>query len=605
MRRKKGLSLSEVARGAGLSRRELVAYERGKVPIPESDLWVLAGSCGVDVAELVPSTDVDGAGARRRSPRRASVTPSPSSAATTRIRASRRTSARSHKLQALPPGKRIPVKDRELDAIAVALGGTPASVEQKLQDVLHVSPDEAQRLRAMIVAPPGGRGKPKAIAAASAPVPEPTPAPAPPRGADVPRGAGDPDADAVAPPTYEEPVQTLPVAPAPFLDTPLEAGAGHNVDVFAELARLPEPLPLGDPAGPVPDLLAPPTGTFSDDTFAASPFAPANVGAPPEAAVELVDSAPGALTTPTAFGLAADAPPIDVAMRQGSDRWDFGAPPLTPRAPETEPAWETNGWQPPEPPGAETGGPVAFWEGTDDWTPTEDDPATPEAHVDDDARGGRDRDRGRDRGRDRRDPGADAVGVRLGARTVGAGGAGRGPRRHRPVDRRRVAARARGRRRPVGARARPGGREHRVLRRLGHGRDRAGAAGSSGDAGTGVGRRAAAGVGRRDPLETAEAPTTDVDTDTDADTPLDVEEPEPQPVWDTATRWRPSRPTDRHRHRRRHAGGRRGRPSRSPSGTPCDTLDTVETIEETDTDTDADMPVDVDGRPSRSQSGTP
>src|ERR1700716_1167091 len=56
VRRKKGLSLSEVARGAGLSRRELVAYERGKVPIPESDLWVLAGSCGVDVSELMPRT---------------------------------------------------------------------------------------------------------------------------------------------------------------------------------------------------------------------------------------------------------------------------------------------------------------------------------------------------------------------------------------------------------------------------------------------------------------------------------------------------------------------------------------------------------------------
>src|SRR3954451_13383584 len=54
VRRNKGLSLSEVARGAGLSRRELVAYERGKVPISESDLWVLAGSCGVDVSELTP-----------------------------------------------------------------------------------------------------------------------------------------------------------------------------------------------------------------------------------------------------------------------------------------------------------------------------------------------------------------------------------------------------------------------------------------------------------------------------------------------------------------------------------------------------------------------
>ena len=59
VRRRKGLSLSEVARGAGLSRRELVAYERGKVEIPESDLWVLAGSCGVDVSELVPERAVN------------------------------------------------------------------------------------------------------------------------------------------------------------------------------------------------------------------------------------------------------------------------------------------------------------------------------------------------------------------------------------------------------------------------------------------------------------------------------------------------------------------------------------------------------------------
>ena len=57
VRRRKGLSLSEVARGAGLTRRELNAYEKGRTAIPDSDLFVLAGSCGVDVAELrVPTT---------------------------------------------------------------------------------------------------------------------------------------------------------------------------------------------------------------------------------------------------------------------------------------------------------------------------------------------------------------------------------------------------------------------------------------------------------------------------------------------------------------------------------------------------------------------
>src|SRR5437879_10718746 len=64
VRRRKGLSLSEVARGAGLTRRELNAYEKGRIPIPDSDLFVLAGSCGCDVAELrVPTTAAElGAG---------------------------------------------------------------------------------------------------------------------------------------------------------------------------------------------------------------------------------------------------------------------------------------------------------------------------------------------------------------------------------------------------------------------------------------------------------------------------------------------------------------------------------------------------------------
>jgi transcriptional regulator with XRE-family HTH domain len=54
VRRQQGLSRSEVARSAGLTRRELAAYERGRVPVPDSDLWCLAGSCGVDVGDLLP-----------------------------------------------------------------------------------------------------------------------------------------------------------------------------------------------------------------------------------------------------------------------------------------------------------------------------------------------------------------------------------------------------------------------------------------------------------------------------------------------------------------------------------------------------------------------
>jgi transcriptional regulator with XRE-family HTH domain len=409
VRRKKGLSLSEVARGAGLSRRELVAYERGKVPIPESDLWVLAGSCGVDVAELLPTNVTKELSV-------ASPAPSTIGDAVTQLRRTQEDAGITpylhtlQKLQALPPGKRIPVKERELEAIAVALGSTPRSIEEKLQEVLHVSPDEAERLRAMILVPPSGRGKPRALAAAPSsaptytPVSAPTPAPATepepqpevfsPDGfapaAFAPTAFGtDPGS---APETSAEPdevLQTFPAAPAAFSDAPLDAPIdpvhGHNVDVFEELARLPEPVPLGDPSAPLPDLLAP------QDPFEMPPLVGAPTG-PPEGAVELVDSA---MTTPGTVArtgsspdatpwTAADAPPIDVAMREGgSATWNLGQPPLAPPTRHDATAWETSGWQPPAPDGA-PGAPGGFWEGTDDWTPPpsgapHDD--TPVAHA--------------------------------------------------------------------------------------------------------------------------------------------------------------------------------------------------------------------------------
>jgi transcriptional regulator with XRE-family HTH domain len=370
VRRKKGLSLSEVARGAGLSRRELVAYERGKIPIPENDLWVLAGSCGVDVAELVPETSsrelVVAAGSTTVGD---TVTQLRKSQADVGLAPYLHTL---HKLQALPPGKRVPVKERELNTIADALGREPAAIERRLQEVLQVSPDEAARLRAMILAPPSGRGAPRALAASTPAMSAPAPAPAAAMTAATP-----------AMPAFSEPLSTSPVAPAAFLDAPrdapVDATNGHNVDVFAELARLPEPVPLGDPAAPVPDLLAP------QDPFAGLPLVVVPATGPPEGTVELVDPVPaaggyssGASTDApdqdhaAAARSAADAPPIDVAQRQGSDVWDWGEPPV--RAPEA-PApdlgpWDSE-WQPPAPPGDGNGAPAGFWEATDDWAPTE------------------------------------------------------------------------------------------------------------------------------------------------------------------------------------------------------------------------------------------
>lgn len=53
VRRRQGLSRAHVAHSAGLTKRELAAYENGRVAVPEADLCSLAGSCGVEVDELI------------------------------------------------------------------------------------------------------------------------------------------------------------------------------------------------------------------------------------------------------------------------------------------------------------------------------------------------------------------------------------------------------------------------------------------------------------------------------------------------------------------------------------------------------------------------
>jgi transcriptional regulator with XRE-family HTH domain len=59
LRRAHGLSRAQVARSAGLSRRELRRYERGRM-VSTAELRAIAGSCGVDVDELVVGPADDG-----------------------------------------------------------------------------------------------------------------------------------------------------------------------------------------------------------------------------------------------------------------------------------------------------------------------------------------------------------------------------------------------------------------------------------------------------------------------------------------------------------------------------------------------------------------
>ena len=160
VRKQQGLSRSAVARSAGLTRRELVAYERGRVAVPESDLWCLAGSCGVDVGELLPSRD----------PLQISSDLSTIGIGDTvrRLRNPgepdgllREYLSMIYELRNLPPGSRVPLRNSDLAALADALGGTPENIERRLVELIGASPAEAARLRAMILPPlslPSGMG---------------------------------------------------------------------------------------------------------------------------------------------------------------------------------------------------------------------------------------------------------------------------------------------------------------------------------------------------------------------------------------------------------------------------------------------------------------
>jgi transcriptional regulator with XRE-family HTH domain len=384
VRRRKGLSLSEVARGAGLSRRELVNYERGKTPIPESDLWVLAGSCGVDVGELLPQETVPELEAGPASigesiaqlRRVQDDEPEGPYVASLRV------------LQAVPPGGRVPLRGRELDAIAQGLGGERMAVEAAIMQMLRVDRDEAARLRAMLVPDAPRRRRPRALAAAPAPEPEPV-APVTPTvdndndttdltdGTAAAAAAVIADTATPAPP----PEPGSPVAP-PWIPAPewVPDNPTGVVDVFEELARLPEPVPLNSDPDEMPDLFAPRDLSVPPP----DPSVP-----PPPGTVEAVDDQPidGLLATtggpaddqpvlvdPVSTAddeddgtpwTAADAPPIDVASRPEplvppdmsgpEEQWQ------TPAGAAWDPAWPS-AWETnyrPEPGESAEGG---FWD---------------------------------------------------------------------------------------------------------------------------------------------------------------------------------------------------------------------------------------------------
>jgi transcriptional regulator with XRE-family HTH domain len=266
VRKQQGLSRTVVARSAGLTRRELAAYERGRVEVPESDLWCLAGSCGVEVGELLPA----------REPLRISGDLSAIGVGDTvrRLRPSgepdgvvREYLAMIYELRNLPAGSRIPLRQPDLVALADALGGTPEAIERRLVELIGASPNEAARLRAMILPPlslpaaTAERGDPYAVLA---------------QGGDVPPAVE----DFFAAPAPVDPFAPAPAAPAAGVNPAVGSAAPAGFDP-APVAPAPiafSTLTEGAPVAPAPTVMpAPAEGNLlprveATMTAAADPF---------------------------------------------------------------------------------------------------------------------------------------------------------------------------------------------------------------------------------------------------------------------------------------------------------------------------------------------
>ena len=332
IRRKQGLSRSEVARSAGLTRRELASYERGRTQVPESDLWCLAGSCGVDVGELLPN--------------RAPVTVSSDLsllAVGDSIRYLRNPVdddellreylAMIYELRNLPPGSRVPLRERDLMSLADALGGSPEKIEERLVDLIGLSHQEASRLRAMII-PPRPLPPPSDATAnpyEHLPTTEAMPPPRPeddavvdffsvPRAPDMFEPPPAPGPPRPAPPTWDDAYDARPIAPPDPFGAPPSPGFAPEPPPVARpvepVAFLEEPAPPSTPWTPPPEAIVvdhaydSPESIVVDhapevDTWSIEPPPPA----PPE--MYLTEPVPPAAPPIERYVEAPPAPPIE------------------------------------------------------------------------------------------------------------------------------------------------------------------------------------------------------------------------------------------------------------------------------------------------------
>ena len=146
-----GLSRLETAARAGCTTRQLRAFERGEAQPDDAQMERLALACSRPLGAIVPTRD-----------------DAPVALADGRLHVGESsTSLRSdeppteevlrsylgvvYEMRDSKPGARIPLRDRDLDALAVALGSDPEIVETRLVELMDVTREEAAAMRSALI----------------------------------------------------------------------------------------------------------------------------------------------------------------------------------------------------------------------------------------------------------------------------------------------------------------------------------------------------------------------------------------------------------------------------------------------------------------------
>ena len=146
-----GLSRRETAARAGCTTRQLRAFERGEAQPDDTQMERLALACSRPVGAIVPTRDdapvalADGrlhvgessASLRSDEPPTEEVLRSYLGVV--------------YEMRDSKPGARIPLRDRDLDALAVALGSDPEIVETRLVELMDVTREEAAAMRSALI----------------------------------------------------------------------------------------------------------------------------------------------------------------------------------------------------------------------------------------------------------------------------------------------------------------------------------------------------------------------------------------------------------------------------------------------------------------------